>query len=551
MLVSLSITNYTLIDKLEINFKEGFSVITGETGAGKSIIIGALSLILGKRADLNTIRDKSKKCIIEGIFNNGELQLRDFFSQHDLDYESITIMRREILPSGKSRAFINDSPVNLSVLTELGNMFVNIHSQHQTLQLGDSIFQLNVLDSFIDNNDLLADYQEEYKSFNNLTTILKGLENKNTKALKDKDYFTFQFDELDNATLELSTYNKLEERAKYLEHAEEITNALSEAETILGGENAAVIDSLNNIEKTLGKITSYLPLVKDIATRIESTAIELKDVLSEIQSLNTDDDFDLMELNTINDKLNTINTLIHKHHVQSIEELILVRDDYEQKLLSIDSLDDEIKKLKSELAVIEESLKVKAHNLHNKRINGGKRFDIAITKVLQQLGMKDVRFETQVDSISKFSKSGTDNVLFMFSANHGLPLGEISKIASGGELSRLMLAIKSLINKKQILPTVIFDEIDSGVSGDIAGKVGVILNKMAQKHQVISISHLPQIAAKANSHYKVSKLTKSKSTISTIDLLSNDERVKEIAKMLSSEKVTETALGVARELLSS
>jgi DNA repair protein RecN (Recombination protein N) len=343
--------------------------------------------------------------------------------------------------------------------------------------------------------------------------------------------------------------HELEERARFLEHVEEIKQALSETEAILGGDETSVIDSINNLERIIGNIQPYLSEAKELTKRISTVSIELKDILYDVESLDNDDDFDPMELQLVNDKLSVVYSLIQKHNVQTVEELIVIRDEYEQKLLNISSLDDEIIGLQKELVIVESNIKQKAKLLHEARQKASDNFSVAVTKVLMQLGMKDAGFNVHIELLPNYTTTGIDKVLFMFNANLGIKPGEISKIASGGELSRLMLAIKSLINKKQMLPTVIFDEIDTGVSGDIAGKVAGILKNMAQNHQVISISHLPQIASKADHHYKVYKLTEKNTTISTISKLADEERVEEVAQMLSSEKVTETAMGVARELL--
>ncbi len=549
MLKSLSIINYALIENLEIEFDDGFSVITGETGAGKSIILGALALILGRRADPNVLKDKSKKCIIEGVFDNGDLSFQDFFTDNDLDYEDQTIIRREILPSGKSRAFINDTPVNLGLLVYLGNKFVNVHSQHQTLQLSDAYFQLNVLDDFINKPKLLIEYKGVYDNYNQLSKKLQQLIELNNQAAKDEDYFRYQFEELDNASLNTDEVARLEARAQFLEHVEDIKIALSSAESILNNDETAVIDSLTNLGRIIGNIMDYLPDGKEIVQRLNSVNIELKDILSEIESLNGNDEFDANELQLVNEKLSAVYTLIQKHHVQSVDELIILRNDYNEKLRSLSSLDNEILTIKKELLVVESKLREKSICMHEERVSGCKKFSSAVLKILRQVGMKDAGFFVKIEELPDFTITGIDKVQFMFNANLGIEPGEISKIASGGELSRLMLAIKSLINKEQMMPTVVFDEIDSGVSGEIAGKVGSIIKKMAHKHQVISITHLPQIASKADHHYKVYKLTESNSTITTISKLSDEGRVEELAKILSNENVTETALNVARELM--
>ncbi len=549
MLKTLSIVNYALIEKLEIDFTSGFSVITGETGAGKSIILGALSLILGSRADLSVLRDKSKKCIIEGVFDNGKLQIKEFFINNDLDYENQTIIRRELLPSGKSRAFINDSPVSLKLITYLGNKFLNIHSQHQTLQLQDSSFQLEVLDDFINKPNVISQYKSDFSTYHKLVIRLSELVDINNQAKKDEDYFKYQFEELSDATLDVDRVKELEERARFLEHAEEIKIALADADSILNGDEYALIGNLANLTKTLGKIQSYLAGAGELTDRLRSLLIELEDIAVEIDSLNRDEDFDPVELELVNDKLNSVYRLFQKHHVSTVEGLIELKNEYDEKLQNINSLDNEIENTKKELAVQEKVVAQGADELHKIRTSISNNFSDSVLKIITQLGMKDAGFAVKIEKSPSFTSSGVDKVQFLFNANLGVEKGEISKIASGGELSRLMLAVKSLINQQQMLPTVIFDEIDSGVSGDIAGKVGSIIKKMATNHQVITITHLPQIASKADFHYKVYKQSTNNSTITTISLLSKEGRVEELATMLSSENVTETALNVARELL--
>ncbi|MFK5856119.1 MAG: DNA repair protein RecN, partial [Bacteroidota bacterium] len=396
----------------------------------------------------------------------------------------------------------------------------------------------------------LSDYQTVFSEYINLSSKLEELKELNNKAVKDEDYFSFQFEELNNASLDKKLVKELEERAKFLEHAEEIKLALSESEAILNSKEAAVIDGLHNVERLIAKIQPYLSTAEELVKRLSSVSIELKDILYEIELMAGDDEFDPNELQLVNDKLSSIYSLLQKHHVQSVDELITIRDEYEEKLLSISSLDEEIARVRSKLIEIEKKLKQKSKLLTESRLHGSDKFSVAISKVLKQLGMKDAKFVVKIEQLPKYSNTGYDKVLFMFNANLGTEVGEISKIASGGELSRLMLAIKSLISKKQLLPTVIFDEIDSGVSGEIAGKVGAILKNMASNHQVISISHLPQIASKADYHYKVYKLVENNSTVSTISKLSDEGRVEELAKMLSSEKVTAKAIDVARELMS-
>jgi len=549
MLKSLSIVNYALIENLEVHFESGFSVITGETGAGKSIILGALSLILGNRADLDALKDKNRKCVIEGVFDNGKLELREFFNENDLDYDSNTIIRRELLPSGKSRAFINDTPVTLKLINFLGNKFVNIHSQHQTLKLSDSSFQLAVLDDFSANPKLLVDYRDLYDRYRLLETKVDSLLKANEIALRDEDYFRFQFEELYNAKLSQDDFLELEEKATVLEHSEEIKVALSEAEFIISTSDTSLQENVQMLVRSLDKVTKFLPKAGPLLERLSSLMIELEDIGSEISSLNNYEEFDPDELQQTNEKLSLIYGLLKKHHVNTVSELLVVQDDFDHRLQNINNLEEEIKKAKNELAKLDKLITASAKKLHDQRVKVSNKFSSSVMDVLNKLGMKDAKMQVQIEDLDGFTRTGKDKVQFMFNANLGVSPGEISKIASGGELSRLMLAIKSLINYQQLMPTVIFDEIDTGVSGDIAGKVGGIMKGMSDNHQVISITHLPQIAAKSDNHFKVYKALSNGSTITTIDKLNDDEKILEIATMLSSEKVTDKVISVAREML--
>jgi len=549
MLKYLSITNYALIDHLEIDFSDGFSAITGETGAGKSIILGALSLILGNRADLNNIKNQNSKCIIEGVFDNGGLQLSEYFLNNDLDLEAETILRRELLPSGKSRAFVNDTPVNLKMLGYLGNRFVNIHSQHQTLQLTDSLFQLEVLDDFVKNTELNLDYKDVFEEYQVLNQRLAELKELSQKSSRDEDYIKFQLDELNSHTLDPEIIQDLENRAKVLEHSEDIKLAISEAEYLLNDGETSLLNNMSKLKRVLDNVREYLPTNTDLTDRLNSILIELEDIGSDINSMSSNDDFDPSELQSINDSLSGIYTLLKKHHVVSVDELVELRDDFDNRLQGIESVDDNITATESKISSLEKRLTLLSNKLSTKRQEGAKDFAGSVLQKLKQLGMQDSNFVVSISKKDKFTSTGRDNVQLLFNANKGIEPGEISKIASGGELSRLMLAIKSLINQKQMLPTVIFDEIDSGVSGDIAGKVGKIMKEMANKHQIITITHLPQIASKAKNHYKVFKVLNDDSTNTTIEMLSEEGRVEELATMLSSERVTETAMNVAREMI--
>lgn len=549
MLRSLTIVNYALIESLSIDFLSGYSVITGETGAGKSIIIGALSLILGNRADLTVLNDDTKKCIIEGVFDSNK-HLRKFFSDNDLDEDDVIILRRELLPSGKSRAFINDSPVNLKLLNDLGNMLVNIHSQHQTLQLSEAYFQLNVLDGYVGNEDLVAEYKLLYNSYNQAKLELKKLLDSKDVALRDEDYFRFQFTELNSAKLDANEIAELEERCAILENSEEIKLALSEASYILTDEQSSLIHSLSRLTKVLGSIDKYFVHSNDILKRLESMLIEANDISDEINMLNSRDDFDPEELQNISDRLNLAYSLMKKHKVNSIEDLIEVKNNFEEKLNQIENFESDIEDVQEKLKSLEKKLSDKSEMIHSYRKAGSVKLQASIALVLRELGMKDAEFYIDVKKLPDYTANGRDAVKFMFSANLGSKAGDISKIASGGELSRLMLAIKSQITQKQMLPTIIFDEIDTGVSGDIAAKVAKIMLNMSKNHQVITITHLPQIASRANNHYKVAKSVSGSKATTNILMLSHDDRVREVASLISNEHITETSLKAAKEMIS-
>jgi len=549
MLQALTIKNYALIDHLSIDFGKGFSVITGETGAGKSILLGALSLILGKRADLGVLRNSTQKCVIEGEFDVSTMNLKPFFRQYDLDYDETSFLRREILPSGKSRAFINDTPVNLAVLKELGQKLVDIHSQHQTLMLSDSGFQLEALDSYLGIITKVNEYKALFKQFVNLKSKLRDLEEKETLLKQEEDYLTFQFEELDAVELNKDLFNEMEERQQFLSHAEEVIAALNLMGSVLMDDENSVIDKLSLVKETLSAVADFYPKVQELLNRLESVWLELKDMADEAAAMQAKGDVNPMELSELTDKLDEIYRLQQKHRKTSIDELILLRDDFSEKLLGITSVQNNIEKLSKELDEVRADLDQKATAISGARKAGIPKLTLAVQDVLKKLGMKDAQFEVVMQPLDDFNNTGKDKIDFWFSANKGVAPGEISKIASGGELSRLMLAVKSLINEKNILPTVVFDEIDSGVSGDIAGKVGNIMKEMAEHHQLIAITHLPQIASKADYHYKVYKEATAESTQTNIVLLNDEKRVDEIAVMLSDEKVTTIAREAAKELL--
>jgi len=549
MLKSLYIKNYALIETLEIDFQSGFSTITGETGAGKSILLGALSLILGKRADSSNLFDETAKCIVEGIFDLSNLNLNNFFPDNDIDYEDLSILRREILPNGKSRAFINDTPVNLNLMRGLASKLVDIHSQHETLKMGSSDFQMEVVDKYGTEQKLLENYKAKYSKFKKDTKALENLRQANEKAKRDEDYFRFQLNELEAININETEFDELVERANYLAHAEEVQQITEKSAHLLIENDESIFDKISEITDDFSGISEFHKQFKEIYERLKSLKIELKDIAEEIESLSVESDNENSNLEQINEKLNIIYTLQQKHNSNTIGELIDIRNDFESKLDNISGLEDQIKELESSLLKQKVELLKFANELTSIRKKSSQSLKKSIQNQLSKLGMPDAEFEVGFTKLNDFAQLGLDKIDFLFSANKGSKLAEIAKIASGGELSRLMLAVKSLITNRKLLPTIIFDEIDNGVSGDIAGKVGNMLKQMSENHQIIAITHLPQIASKANSHYFVYKENKNGRTSSMINLLNSEERIEEVAKMLSDEKVSDAARDAARGLI--
>ncbi len=549
MLIHLSIENYALIEKLDIDFSEGLSVITGETGAGKSILIGALSLILGKRADTHVLLNKSKKCIVEGSFNIKNYGLDNIFKKHELDYENITILRREINKNGKSRAFINDTPVNLNLLKELGDKLVDIHSQFNTITLNDSNFQLAVIDNYINHNELINNYKSEYFKYINQKNKLKELIAKENQLKTDQGYFKFQFDELENAQLIEGEQENIENELEILNHSEEIKSNLFKASQLLNNDENNLINTLTEVNTLIHQLAGYLENLREINERIVSNLIDLKDVADEIDKIESQINFDPAQIEKLNNRLDLIYHLQQKHRVTTITELIKIKETFSGKLLGITSLDENIRKLRSDINEQEEILKNLANKISQNRKKSIPEIEKNIITILSLLAMPDGQIKITQSNLSDFNRDGIDKIKFLFNANKGGELNELSKIASGGELSRLMLSVKSLISQRNLLPTIFFDEIDLGVSGDIAGKVGGILLKMSKLMQVVAITHLPQIAGKGNEHLLVYKQTDEDSTKSKIKKIKDQERINEIAKMLSGDKITKAAIENAKELL--
>lgn len=549
MLLHLSVENFILIPKLDISFHKGFTCITGETGAGKSILVGALSLILGQRADTSVLRDKNQKCIVEGSFLIDGYNLNSIFENNDLDFEPTSVFRREINPQGKSRAFINDTPVNLNVLKEIGDRLVDIHSQHQTLELNDAAFQLGMVDSYARQPQTLALYRKHFSEFNLIKAELDDCLKKEQQSLNEREYLNFQFEELEKADLIANEQQEAEEELEILTHAEEIKSRTFESIGILSDNELNVTDKLSEIKQLLEQASRFSHHISPLAGRIHESLIELKDITNELRTFSDQVHFDPERIEKLGQRLDLIYHLEQKHRVQSIAELIDIRNELSDKLLAISSLETRIVSLTEDLKKKEIELSKVSAVLSEQRHSVIPDIETEMQKVLENLGMPSSKFIIKQELLTYFSASGTDKITFLFSANKGGEIREIQKVASGGELSRLMLALKSLVLNRSLLPTILFDEIDSGVSGDIAGKVGTIMRNMSIHMQVITITHLPQIAGKADSHLLAYKQDGDTTTISNMRILSSEDRVNEIARMLSDETITESAKITARELL--
>jgi DNA repair protein RecN (Recombination protein N) len=551
MLNRLVIKNYALIDNLEINFDQDLNVLTGETGAGKSIVLGALGLILGQRADGKYFFNQQKKCIVEGYFDIKFYNLKDFFLINDLDYEEETVLRREIALDGKSRAFINDTPVTLNVIKALGEQLIDIHSQHATLEINNANFQLLVVDIMAEHGGLLLQYQSQFKTYKELTQSLKSKIEEAEKAKTDQDYYQFLFDELEVANLKSDEQVLLETELNSLTHAEEIKINLISASYLIDLSDDAAILKLNEALGQIQSLEKYNSSITAFAARLKSTIIEIKDISAELENLEQSTSFNQAKADEINERLTLLYTLQKKHRVQSNEELIALKNSFSDKLHLILSSDDEINKLEKEIAVLKSALKDKAKQLSLNRTKVLPAIEQYIVKVLADVGMPNaqIKIEQNTNDSDILDKNGIDKVKFLFNANKGHQLSELNKVASGGELSRLMLSIKSLIAKKTALPTIIFDEIDTGVSGEVANRVGNIMKDLAKNMQVITITHLPQMASKGEAHYFVYKEVKNNFTYTQIKRLNPQERILEIAKMLSGDNPKEAALENAKELL--
>lgn len=549
MLRHLHIRNYALIENLSVDFTDGFSVITGETGAGKSILLGALGFVLGSRTDTGVLFDKDQKCVVEAQFLLNDDVLRPLFERHDLDFDNECILRRELNTQKKNRAFINDTPVSLQTMKEIGSLLVDIHSQHDSLLLIDSSFQLRLLDEIAQNSGLIIDYQQHYEVYKGLKHRLNELHEMATKNIAENDYLKFQLDELQTAQLKADEYTEIEQSLNVMENAEEIRSLLFNANGLLQNTESAILPQLNELLSTMHRLKQLIPSSEELQQRVESAQVEMKDIAYDLERLGGDAQFDEGQLQELQERYDLLSRLMMKHHVQVFEDLIQLRDELEAKVNAFENIDQEIsdaeKALKEQTALLQQL----ASKLHTQRVKAAKTFSEKVTDLAHQLAMPHAVFQVAMEPLATFAATGLDQVRFMFSANKGVTVAELSKVASGGELSRLMLSIKSVVSRHNYIPTLIFDEIDTGVSGEVAAKIGNIMQGMGASLQLIAITHLPQVASKAQHHYFIYKDNEGLRTQSYIRLLKPEERITEIAKMLSNDKVTPEAQKAAEVLL--
>jgi DNA repair protein RecN (Recombination protein N) len=549
MLKKLTVKNYALIRELDVEFHSGFSIITGETGAGKSILLGALSLIIGQRADTSVLKDKDKKCVVEGLFNVAEYGLEELFKEQELDYDNETVIRREIGVSGKSRAFINDTPVSLKIMREVGLRLIDIHSQHKNLELSNHIFQLMVVDACAGNSEILVRYRQVFETYHNLIKELKILEENKGKVNADLEFWNFQFEQLESAALEPDEQNLLEKELEVLNNSEEIKLGLTNISNLLNSEDNPLTGVVKESVSIISKIERFIPGGESLHKRLESVYLELKDTAEEAERSAENIEYNPERLTAVNERLDLIYSLQQKHRLATVDELIALKDELNNKILAVTFNDEKIEQIRGKITEQEVVVLELARQLSDNRETIIPKVEANVNNMLLQLGMPNSQFKVQFTNGQLPNSSGVNSVNFLFSANKSSELNDISKVASGGELSRLMLSIKSLISESKALPTIIFDEIDSGISGEIAGKMGAILTEMSKGMQVINITHLPQIAARGDHHFRVYKKDIENETITNLKLLSKQERVDELAKMLSGEDVTSAAIQNAEELL--
>ncbi|MGX1929123.1 DNA repair protein RecN [Flagellimonas sp. 2504JD4-2] len=549
MLTNLSIRNYALIDDVNVSFSDGFTTITGETGAGKSILLGGLSLVLGKRADLSSLKNKEQKCVIEAEFEISKYRLTNFFEENDLDYEDATILRREILPSGKSRAFVNDSPVVLDVLKQLGNQLIDVHSQHQTLQLTENDFQLKVVDALAGNEENLEKYAEQLKGFKTASRQLQELVDFQSNSTKEHDYNSFLLQELEAVPLKEGMQEELETEYGQLSNVESILELLSQGHQLLNDEQMGVLGRFSDLKQVFQNLSGFGPEYETLNQRLQSVFIEMDDVSTELEHLKDGIEADPERLNVVNGKLQQLYDLQKKHQVASIQELIEIRDQLSQKVDAVTNIESKIKEKEAEVAKLKEAVENWTMKIRNARNGVIPKLKNILQESLHGLGMPSATFNISVSPSDAFKSNGGDDLTFLFSANKGSDYGELKKVASGGELSRIMLTIKSILAEYEQLPTMMFDEIDTGVSGEISNRMGDIMQQMGNTMQVFSITHLPQVASKGKQQFKVYKEESAQGTTTRMKKLSPDERISELAEMLGGKTLSESALAHAKQLL--
>ncbi len=549
MLTELSIKNYALIEDIKIHLQKGFTIITGETGAGKSIMLGALGLLLGKRADYSAIRNAKNKCVIEGVFDISNYSLTKFFKSEDLDFEEHTIIRREILASGKSRAFINDTPVTLPVLAKLGDHLIDIHGQHQTLSLGENQYQFRVLDTLAKNQDFLLNFKKAYRVYKDLQLQLKELKDEQAQAMKEHDYNLFLMNELIEAKLKDGEQLELEERYEELNNVEILTEHLSAAVNQILLEDVGSLSGLKDVRTNLSKISKYSGTYSGLQERVESVIIELDDIAQELENSLDRVEANPEELAQVNAKLQLIYNLQKKHAAGTVEELLVILNQLSDKVELSENADANLEKLQKEIENSKNELQIISEKIHDNRKNIIPKFISTVEKIVGELGMPNARLKIELEKSAEFFSNGQDQLNWYLSANKGGDFNELKKAASGGELSRIMLAVKSILATQSKLPTIVFDEIDTGVSGDIAQKMGDILQKMGGSMQVIAITHLPQIAGKGSKHFKIFKQDIGESTVTKIEELTTEDRIEELAMMLGGNTKSESAMAHAKALL--
>ena len=549
MIKNIHIRNYALIDKTDIELEKGFTIITGETGAGKSILLGAIGLTLGQRADVAAIMDKSRKCVVEITYNVVGYDLQRWFVDNDLDYDDFVVVRRELMADGKSRAFINDTPVNNKVLKEFGSFLIDVHSQHQSLLIGQPEYQLEILDAFCGNQSLLKDYKVKYARRQGVLAELNFVKQKAREAAQEEDYLKFQFNQLDEARLREGEQRELEEELAVLNNAESIKSAFSESTYVLTEAEVPVIPSLKGLKNKMASLEGVVKEATDYEQRLNSVILELEDIADECERVAERVEYNPVRVDTINDRLNVMYDLLHKHRVERTEDLITLKEALGEKLKGIQSFATQIEELEKQINVLEKEMDVLAGKIHKARVESEQKLREEMRGLLVGMGIKHAVFKVVITPLDHFTPTGKDDVSFLFAANKNQEPGELAKVASGGEISRLMLSLKYILSRTKQLPVIIFDEIDTGVSGEIAHSMAAMMKEMAERMQVISISHLPQIAAAGDTHFKVYKEDDQEGTISRIRRLTDEERVIEIAGMISGSVVSTAALEDARLVL--